>query len=486
MNLYIINHSFHYELENLTRLFYPNEKINVIKDNTDFKPPFIKTELSDSLNVEVNIGGFFDKKTAALSDDEENERMMCELLYKLLVHKTSVRPPWGMITGVRPVKLYRALKEENGEEAADSYFKNKLFVSDEKIKLAKLTEKTEKKFLDLSRKDSFSLYIAVPFCPSRCKYCSFVQASVERSKHLVEPYVELLCRELEYTAEIVKKLNLRLETVYMGGGTPTTLTAEQMSRVLRTVNDNFDISTCREFTVEAGRPDTVTEEKLISLKENNVNRISINPQTLNDEVLRVIGRKHTARQTLDAYSLARKICFECINTDLIAGLPSDTVESFKTTLDSICAIAPECVTVHTLSMKRSSTLTQDGSQINAEDCDRTSEMLRYAFGKLKGERYIPYYLYRQSRMVGNLENTGWSKKGYESLYNIYVMDETHTILGCGAGAVSKLKDPYSNYLKRIFNFKYPYEYIGRYEEQLERKDQICSFYSNCLKNTVSD
>ncbi len=476
MNLYILNHSFHYELENLTRLFYPNEKINVIKENGAFEKPYIKTELTDKLYAEVSIGDYYKRAEAPLSDDEENERMLCELVYKMLCEKTSVTPPWGMITGVRPVKLYRTLKNETGEAEADRFYKNKLFVSGEKLKLAKLTEKTEKKILDLSRDDSFSLYIAIPFCPSRCKYCSFVQSSVERSKHLVEPYVELLKRELEYTAEIASKLNLRLETVYMGGGTPTTLSAGQMSSVLKTVNDCFDMSACREFTVEAGRPDTVTREKLISLKENNVGRISINPQTLNDEVLKIIGRKHTAAQTLEAYELAREVGFNCINTDLIAGLPGDTVESFKATLDRICDLSPECVTVHTLSMKRSSTLTQDGTQINKDDSVNTALMLSYAEKKLKSEQYIPYYLYRQSRMVGNLENTGWSKKGYESLYNIYVMDETHTILGCGAGAVSKLKKPRSNYLKRIFNFKYPYEYIERYDEQLKRKDEITSFY----------
>lgn len=476
MNLYILNHSFHYELENLTRLFFPNEKINVIKESGGFEKPYIKTDLTDRLSAEVSIGDFYKQAEAPLSGDEENERMLCELVYKMLCEKTGVTPPWGMITGVRPVKLYRTLKNELGADEADEFYKNKLFVSADKLELAKLTEKTEKKILDLSRDDSFSLYIAIPFCPSRCKYCSFVQLSVERSKHLVEPYVELLKRELEYTAKIAEKLNLRLETVYMGGGTPTTLSAEQMSGVLKTVNNNFDMSTCREFTVEAGRPDTVTREKLISLKENNVGRISINPQTLNDEVLKIIGRKHTAAQMLEAYYLAKEIGFDCINTDLIAGLPGDTVGSFKSTLDEICRLAPECVTVHTLSMKRSSTLTMDGTQINKDDSVNTAKMLSYAENKLKAGEYIPYYLYRQSRMVGNLENTGWSKKGFESLYNIYVMDETHTILGCGAGAVSKLKKPRSTYLKRIFNFKYPYEYIDRYDEQLKRKDEILSFY----------
>lgn len=481
MNLYINNHSFHYELENLTRLFYPNEKINVIKDSESFEKPYIITNITDRLSVEVSVGDYTRRESAELSSDTENERMLCELLYKILCELTSISQPWGMITGVRPAKLYRRLKEDEGEQNADFYFTNKLFVSDEKLKLLKLTEKTEKKIIDLSDEKSFSLYISIPFCPSRCRYCSFVQSSVERSKHLIEPYVNLLCDEIKKTAEIASSLGLRLETVYMGGGTPTTLTAEQMNLVLSTVLSSFDTTALREFTVEAGRPDTITREKLISIKENKVGRISINPQTLNDDVLKAIGRGHTAAQTLKAYELAREIGFDSINMDLIAGLPDETVDSFISTLNRICDLSPECITVHTLSMKRSSTLTQDGTAINRDDALRTSAMLKYAGEKLVSEEYLPYYLYRQTRMVGNLENTGWSKKGFESYYNIYVMDETHTILGCGAGAVTKLKMPNDTFLKRIFNFKYPYEYIGRYNEQLERKKEIYTFYEKVYK-----
>lgn len=475
MNLYINNHAFHYELENLTRLFFPNEKINVIKDSETYDLPYITTSISDKLSVEVTIGEFTRSSDAELSNDTENERMLCELLYKILCEFTGITPPWGMITGVRPVKLYRRVLESDGEKNADRYFTDKLFVSPEKLNLAKKTEVIEKQIIDLSTDDSFSLYISVPFCPSRCYYCSFVQSSTERSKHLIDPYIDLLCKEIEYTAKIVSDLGLRLSTVYMGGGTPTTLSAEQLNRVLSTVNNSFDVSALREFTVEAGRPDTITEEKLIYLKENKIGRISINPQTLNDSVLEKIGRRHTAQQTIDAFNLARKIGFDSINMDLIAGLPTDTLDSFISTLDRICELDPECVTIHTLSLKRSSTLTQDGSYINRDDAIRAAKMLEYASEKLLSTDYIPYYLYRQSRMVGNLENTGWSKKGFESLYNIYVMDETHTILGCGAGAVTKLKKPNDTYLKRIFNFKYPYEYIDRYEQQLERKNEIHTF-----------
>lgn len=478
MNLYINNHNYHYELENLTRLFYPNEKIKVFKDSRDYVKPYIITTVSDKLYVSVSVGDFSENSESELCDNDE--RMLCELLYKSLCKLTDITPPWGMITGVRPVKLYRHLIQTDGAEKTDSYFKDKLFVSENKLNLIKLTEGIEKKIIDLSTKESFSLYISIPFCPSRCYYCSFVQSSTERSKHLIEPYVELLCDELSSTAKIASDLGLRLETVYMGGGTPTTLNPDQLNRVLSTVNECFDTDDLREFTVEAGRPDTITREKLISLKENNIDRISINPQTLNNEILTSIGRRHTAEQTVEAYNLARQIGFNSINMDLIAGLPDESLNSFKSTLDRICLLNPECVTVHTLSMKRSSTLTQDGTSINRDDSLRAASMLDYATQKLIDNSYLPYYLYRQTRMVGNLENTGWSKSGLESLYNIYVMDETHTILGCGAGAVTKLKKPFDTYLKRIFNFKYPYEYINRYKEQLDRKNEIYTFYEKCF------
>ena len=242
------------------------------------------------------------------------------------------------------------------------------------------------------------------------------------------------------------------------------------------MNSCFDMSTCREFTVEAGRPDTIDLDKLTVLRDNKVDRISINPQTLNEDVLQKIGRKHTVEQFFQAYELARKSGFTNINTDLIAGLPTDTFESFKDTIDKILELDPECITVHTLCMKRSSTLTEMGVTIDKKTAIETRKMLEYNQNMLLSKNYIPYYLYRQSRMAGNLENVGWSKKGYESLYNVYVMDETHTILACGAGAVTKLKKQNPDYLERIFNYKYPYEYIDRFDEMIKRKEAILSFY----------
>lgn len=478
MNLYVKNHTFWFELENLTRLFFPNEKISVFKEFDELEKPFVYTELSDKINIRVEIDSFSKSLNSPLmSNDEENELVASQMLYKLLCDFTGITQPWGILTGVRPVKLLRRLAESTSQQQAEEKFLNDFYVSPEKLELAKITEINEKKILGLSKSNSFSLYVGIPFCPSRCSYCSFVMASIERAKKLMEPYVNLLCEEIKATAEIANSLGLQLETVYFGGGTPTTLNADQLNRVLGTVNSSFNMKTCREFTVEGGRPDTIDLERLNALKENNVDRISINPQTTNDSVLKVIGRKHTAQQFFDAFELARKCGFNNINTDLIAGLPSDTFESFKSSLDSIRELAPECITVHTLCMKRASTLTTQGVTLDKHMAQQTRKMLDYTQNMLTSDEYIPYYMYRQSRMVGNLENVGWSKKGYESLYNVYVMDETHTILACGSGGVTKLKNQQKDYLERVFNFKYPYEYVDRFDELIQRKKAIKPFYS---------
>ena len=477
MNLYVKNHNFHFELENLTRLFFPNEKITVIRDFSEPQPPYIYTEVSDKITISVNIGSFNKSETAVKKlTDDDNELVSAQLLYKLLCDFTGLTQPWGILTGVRPVKLLRRLAEESSEEQAVKKFEKDFFVSNEKIALSRETEHNERKILELSKPESFSLYVGIPFCPSRCSYCSFVMASIERAEKLIEPYTKLLCEEIKRTAEIANKLGLRLETVYFGGGTPTTLSAEQLDTVLRTVNNSFDMSTCREFTVEAGRPDTIDIAKLFALKENKVDRISINPQTVNDEVLKTIGRKHTAQQFFDAFELARKCGFDNINTDLIAGLPTDTQESFKNKLDSIVRLNAEFFTVNTKNKKRVSRLTTEGVTLDLQQARDAREMHAYTQNILGQHEYIPYYMYRQSRMVGNLENVGWSKKGFESLYNVYVMDETHTILACGSGGVTKLKRNNPDYLERIFNFKYPYEYIDRFDELILRKSGIMQFY----------
>lgn len=477
MKLYIINHSFAYELENLTRAFFPNEKLQTIKDSVALEEPYVYTEVSNgNLKVKVSADGKTEEKAVLANEDDDKELLLATLLYDCLSKICKRDLPWGLLTGVRPVKLFRKLVDSEGREKAKSYFNNTLLVSDAKLKLAEVTEANERKILDLSRKDSFSLYVSIPFCPTRCNYCSFVSQSVEKAKHLIKPYVNILVEEIKETAKIAKDLNLRLETVYIGGGTPTTLSAEDLSRVIKAINESFDTSFVREFTVEAGRPDTITEDKLRAIYDSGCDRISINPQTLNDSVLEAIGRKHTTEEFVSAFNLARKLGFKHINTDLIAGLETDTVGSFKNTIDGILALSPESVTIHTLSMKRSSFLTAENKLITENENTSVYDMLSYAYAELSDNTFRPYYLYRQSKMLGNLENTGWAKEGFDGLYNVYIMDETHTILACGAGAVTKLKAYGSEHLERIFNFKYPYEYTDRFSELLERKQAIYEFY----------
>jgi len=477
MNLYIINHSFAYELENLTRAFFPNEKIKVIKEISPLEAPFVYTEVSDkTLIVKVSADGKNEALSRDFSESDDKELFLATLMYRCLSKICNRTLPWGLLTGVRPIKLFRRLSDTEGRESAEKYFKDTLLVSDSKLSLAKTTEANERKILELSQKDSFSLYISIPFCPTRCNYCSFVSQSVEKAKHLIKPYVDILLEEIKETAEIANALKLRLETVYIGGGTPTTLSAEDLSRVINTVNSNFDMSYLREFTVEAGRPDTITEEKLRAILSSGCDRLSINPQTLNDKVLETIGRKHTAEEFYAAFNLAKKLGFKHINTDLIAGLDGDTTESFKNTVDGIITLNPESVTIHTLSMKRSSFITAENKLITEQGNSSVSDMLNFGYSRLSESGFRPYYLYRQSKMLGNLENTGWAKEGFDGLYNVYIMDETHTILACGAGAVTKLKTFGSEHLERIFNFKYPYEYIDRYSELSQRKQAICEFY----------
>lgn len=476
MNLYIHNHKYHYEMENLTRAFFFSDDVKVLHEYEEITEPYILTSVTDRVSVEVGINGFHDVQTAPLGDDDE--LTMARLLYALLSEATSRNLPWGILTGVRPIKLFSTLVEQNEEEAAEAYFRDTLMVSEEKTALAKLVASNQRAILSRSSKRSFSLYVSIPFCPTRCNYCSFVSQSIEKAKKLIDDYLPLLLREIRYTAALIKRLDLRLLSVYIGGGTPTTLSAEQLDLLLSEIEADFDLSGCTEFTVEAGRPDTVTREKLLTLKRHAVTRISINPQTFNDSVLEAIGRKHTSQQTLDAYRLARELGFDNINMDLIAGLTSDTPDSFCATIDTVRRLAPESVTVHTLAVKRS-------ARVNASSAERelnyTAEMLDYASKELTDGGWEPYYLYRQSKMLSNLENVGWAKPGYFSPYNIYIMEETHSILACGAGAVTKLRDTSSNHLERIFNFKFPYEYISRFDELLARKDRVLSFYDeyNC-------
>ncbi len=473
MNLCLVGHNFRYELEKLVRIFMPFEKIEFF-DSVILKGNYAVTTLyENSVKAELSLFGKIVKCELELqnSTHKEQELKLAIALYNCFTELTGYKPQWGILTGVRPAKLYTRLGKE-----ADRYFKDTLMVSDKKISLCRDTVKGEGDIISLSRPDSFSLYISVPFCPTRCSYCSFVSHSIEQAKKLMPDYVDKLCEEIKQSGRIAEELGLNLETVYIGGGTPTTLSAKQLTAVMDSVKVSFDLSGLREYTVEAGRPDTITAEKLNAVKNGGATRISINPQTMNDSVLAEIGRRHTAKETVDAFKLARNLGFNNINMDIIAGLPTDTLDSFKSTVNEILKLDPESVTVHSLSMKRSATLSTSGRLPEIEMGKIAADMVDFANSTLSQKEIVPYYMYRQSKTVGNLENVGYSKKGFEGIYNVYIMDETHTILGCGASAVTKLREPCGPLIERIFNFKYPYEYLSRFEEIISRKEGINKFY----------
>ncbi len=490
MILCLKGHAYRYEMENICRLFLPQEDIRVtdtFPEGTEGVRAAALLETGDGATITCRLTlEDFDETLSEQLDStvpgfsEECELRMATLLYRLFVRLFGFEQSWGIVTGVRPVKLLRRMTAERGAEAALAWFRDRLLVSEEKLALCEKTLQQEDRLLSLSPPESFSLYVSIPFCPTRCDYCSFVSHTVQRAAKLIPPYVELLQQELVRTGEIARDLGLRLETVYFGGGTPTTLTAAQLESLFRTVEQAFDLSHLREYTVEAGRPDTVTEDRLRAIRAAGAGRISINPQTLRDEVLAAIGRRHTAAQFYDAFSLARRVGFDNINTDLIAGLPGDDAAGFADTLDRILELSPESVTVHTLSMKRASNLVVQ-RRADYRVRDDAMKMVARTAALLPEAGYHPYYLYRQSRTVGNQENVGWAKEGCEGLYNVYIMDETHTILACGAGAVSKLKQPGTNYLERIFNYKFPYEYNADLPEMLRRKERVYGFYEQYVQ-----
>ena len=483
MRLYLNRAEYSYEMENVCRLFFPHEKFEKYYDNysDDYDITCIFSVDNDQTVVTVHL--YFGDNDSCFEvcpfggDQREEEISMARCLFQLLSKHTNYIPRWGVLTGVRPGKLYSSLLGQLGSHKnVKEYMCNRLLVAEDKVDLCYHTYLAECNAASLCDSSAFSLYISIPFCPTRCSYCSFVSHSVEKTAKMVPQYVDLLCKELEETAKRANALNLTLKTIYFGGGTPTQLSAPQLDQVMTAIEQYFDLSCVEEYTVEGGRPDTITVEKLEVLKKHGVGRLSINPQTMHDDILEIIGRRHSANQVLEAFEMARNVGFNNINMDLIAGLPGDSLERFIQSLDTILSLSPENITVHTLSVKRSSFLTSRGEIATTPNGETVLAMLEAAKNRLSNNDYTPYYLYRQSKMLGNLENVGWSKSGYDCIYNIYMMNELHTVLAVGAGGVSRLKDPNGTQIERIFNFKYPYEYIERFETMLERKKGIDDFY----------
>ncbi len=485
MELFLSGPSFRYECENLCRLFFPYSPVKVEQWEEPAPPkpgegPWawaVIVEGEGAYQYRVTVSDGQRQLSRRDQDPALLEYAMTNLLYSAFVELLGVHPAWGMLTGIHPVKLLRQYVEERGEAPGVEYFQTHCHVTPARADLARRVLQAQAPAVEALDDNDFSLYVSIPFCPTRCAYCSFVSQDVEHAKKLMDPYFELLLKEIEKVSQVTKDLGLTLATAYVGGGTPTTLSASQLSILCRKIRQSFDFSRCTEFTVEAGRPDTITREKLLALREAGISRISINPQSLSDQVLKNIGRRHSAQDVLEAFALAKELGFTNINADLIVGLPGDSLESFQKTLEGVIGLGASNVTVHSLALKRSARLNAPGGDLSLHaKSEETAAMMDYSIARLTQEGFEPYYLYRQTRMAGNLENTGWAKPGSICRYNIYTMDESNSVIACGAGGVSKLKDPYSGRLERIFNFKYPTEYITRNEEILSRKDGVTQLY----------
>ncbi len=488
MKLQLKGHAYRYAAEQIMTVLFPG-------DRPEFGP--VGAADGNSAVMTLSVGPVWatavtrlrrDGKCAvgrsrALRMDLERDTFsrdrVCQRIVKLSFFKAAVSvtgefPAWGALTGVRPARLVTQMLERGmSEGAAAAAMSRTYFVAPDRVKLCLSTARASRRAQAALKEDMFSLYVGIPFCPTRCAYCSFVSSSVEKTFGLMEPYLDTLCHEAALMGEAVRELRLRPRTVYIGGGTPTTLSAEQLDRLLAALEGEFDLSALAEFTVEAGRPDTVTEEKLRVLHSHGVTRVSINPQSMEAQVLEAIGRRHSPGQVLHAMELARASGIPHINMDLIAGLPEDTPEGFRRTLDHCLALGPDNLTVHTLALKKGSRVMLEG--LSVPGAAEVGEMLDYANRTLSAAGYAPYYLYRQKYMSGSFENVGWSKPGAEGLYNIYIMEELHTILSLGAGGSTKLVDPRTGRIERYYNCKYAKEYLEKTEKFETNRAQFTEF-----------
>ncbi len=388
------------------------------------------------------------------------------------------KSPWGIVTGIRPAKLAADYLKRCTEHETERILQDEYFVLPDKAKICVRTAKNEIELTEKLEDNTCSLYVSIPFCPSKCRYCSFVSSTTPRLLSLIPEYTDALCKELPVIANTISELGLKLKTVYFGGGTPAIFEADQIQKILYCINSNFDMSDVEEFTFEAGRPDCITKEKLTAIKNGGVDRISINTQTANNEILAAVGRKHTFEDYLECMNMARTVGIKCINTDLIAGLPGESAESFAHSVNKVLEAGPENITVHSFTLKRSS----EYKTAHTADIDANSRsantMVSYASQKLLASEYEPYYMYRQKNTVGNLDNTGYAKKGTACLYNVYMMGEYHTVFSAGAGAVSKYVSRDRTRIERVFSPKYPYEYLDKEKYFGFDKAFALDFYKN--------
>ena len=397
-------------------------------------------------------------------------RMLQQSYYLAALPHLSQVPAWGALSGVRPTKIStKHLLEGGTPRSAQKLLEDVYFVTPERSRLALDCSLSTVKAASLLDKTDVSLYIGIPFCPTRCSYCSFVSRTIGKRTELLEPYLQALKQELRHTGKLMANSGFHVRTIYIGGGTPTTLSAAQLADLMDAVKESFDLSRCIEFTVEGGRPDTLDLEKLRTIRQCGADRMSINPQTMEDAVLRACARPHTADDVRKAYHQAVEAGFEAINMDLIAGLPGDSFEGFRRSLDTVAALEPANITVHTLALKKGADLFENREGLlHAQEVTR---MVDYANETLRRLGYKPYYLYRQKYMSGSFENVGWSREGTDCLYNIYMMEEVHTILSLGGGGMNKVNFSDGS-LQRFHNPKFPEQYIQQLDSVLAQKEEL--------------
>ena len=468
MNLTLIGHEDRYAVEQLQMALFPENP-----EGTAVSALFRgKTWLTATAKITLN-----DKTVSAvrrLKANEETVRLRRRILqqsyYLAAIQLLDRKPAWGALAGVRPTKITTKHLLEGGTPAsADRLMRDVYYVTPERRQLAVDCSESTVKAVSLMEPDDLSVYVGIPFCPTRCSYCSFVSRTVGKKTELLDKYLAALEREIQVTARLMKESGKHLLTLYIGGGTPSILSTPQMIHLLDTLRESFDFSRCIEFTVEGGRPDTLDLEKLRAIREHGADRMSINPQTMEDSVLRACGRPHTGADVIRAYRQAEEAGFSAINMDLIAGLPTDDFDGFRRSLDAVAALNPANITVHTLALKKGADLFEKREGLST--AEEVSRMVDYSNATLRNLSYKPYYLYRQKYMSGSFENVGWSREGLDCLYNIYMMEELHTIVSLGGGGMNKVNLP-DGTLQRFHNPKFPEQYIEMIDSVCRQKEEL--------------
>ena len=469
ISLLLEDMTFEQDIRELLMAFYPEEKY--IYTNEDVFLSLFLSKKSIEYHIKIKSEDNVLEFSSPLRETKfDTKNDLKRNIYINLLKLGNKELPWGTLTGIRPTKIVMEMLENDMSlEDIKKHLKEVYLVSDKRIKLCTDTAKNEFNILKkIDYKNGYSLYIGIPFCPTRCLYCSFTSYSIAQWKKDTDTYVEALCKELLAVSKMYK--GKKLQTIYMGGGTPTSLEGYQLSKILNVVKKNFDLSNLLELTVEAGRPDSITREKLEALKEVGVDRISINPQTMQQKTLDLIGRHHTIEDIFESYKLAREVGFENINMDFIIGLNGETLEDIIDSFTKVKSFAPESITIHSLALKRAARLNTENKR-EIMDNNLILSMINTATDTCADLGLEPYYLYRQKNMAGNLENIGFSKAGKECLYNILIMEEKQTIIACGAGTSSKIVFG-DGRIERIENVKDPKLYIERLDEMIMRKESM--------------